>query len=477
MSQSEVTAPGVSAKDAKMTYFGCLMLALAIAAFGLSLSNIQNPVLASMNGLDSFSLVTALTSASMCILTPIGGSLMDNWGTRKVVVVFGSIVAVCSVFLAFCSQLGLYILLRTILSAALGAFATVPFVAIRQIYAAHLVPKYVGYLSGALALGSFIGSWGAGWLMDHQLIPLASAFPSVFLVIGIIFIQKYFPDHVAAEKHRLDWGGIILLSVTLLSLVFSLNYAPMLGWGSTFVVSLLIVCLVSFIALIWCEKKVKAPLIPLKLFKNKPYVQLLIIAGLTIVYSNAINVYLPQGMQELMNQPAAISGTAQIPRTVMTILVPGFAGAWVARKYSNYWKALAIACILIGVPCGFLVFIGEHMPVWFVLVMLAFTGAADAFRTVATTPAGQMVLEPENLGIGTSLIGFIISLSGVLASALFSIAYNTLVQATPGHAGLTQGIDTVLLISAAAAFLALIIDIFLFRPMFAKAMKAKENKK
>lgn len=476
MSDSSASAPGITQNERRFTFLGCLFLAVSMSAFGLSLANIQGTVLDSMNGADSFSLVTAISSAALCIMTPVGGSLMDMLGTKKVVLWFGLLVCVSAIGLAFVNNLAMYLLLRCILAGGQGAFASVPFIAVRQIYVPVQVPKHTGYLSGALAVGGFIGSWFAGFLADRGMLGLANAFPAVILAAGMFLVVKYYPFHDATGKKKLDIPGILLLAATLICLVFALNYGPTLGWGSHFVLGMLAGFIVAFIALIWWEKKCAAPLIPMKLFSNKAYVLLLAIAGLCIIYLNGINVYIPQALQQIMNQSAAVSGTVQIPRTILSVTVPGFAGAWVAKSTGNYWKALAITAVLIILPMACLVFIGPNMPVWFVFAALALTGAADSFRTVATMPAAQSLLARQDLGIGTSMVGFVISLAGVLASAIFSIAYNGLVQSDPGVVGMTHGIDTVLLISAGAAVIALLLDVFLFRPVYPKALKAAQEK-
>lgn len=466
------TQNGLTPMQRNLAFAGCFFLAISMAAFGLSLANIQGPVLEQLGGMDAFSLVTSLTSASLCLMTPVGGSLMDSMGTKKLVLWFGLINCACGILLAFAFSLPIYLILRVVLSACMGAFASVPFIAVRQIYPAKDVPKFVGFLSAAIAVGGFVGSWGAGWLLDHGMTGIASAFPTIFLAIGIYLVVRYIPDSEIHPGNHMDWIGFVLLGICLFALVFWLNYGPTLGWGSTFEIICGTLTIVSLIALIYAETKVKSPLIPLTLFKNNVYVIVLIITGLLSVYLTAINAYVPQAMQQLMGQAASISGTVQIPRTILSILVPGIAGIWVARKLSNYWKAFALCAVFILVPMAFLVFIGPHMPVWFVFVMLGITGVADPLRTVSSIPAAQMLLKPKDLGIGTSLVGFIISLSGVLASSFFSIAYNDLVVATPGTVGMTQGIDTVLLIAAVSAVIALLMSIFLFRPKFPKALAA-----
>lgn len=73
----------LSDKNKKLILFGCICLMLAIAAYGLSLSTIQGPMLSAIGGDAYFSLITIIASLAMCVMTPVGGRLGDIYGTRR----------------------------------------------------------------------------------------------------------------------------------------------------------------------------------------------------------------------------------------------------------------------------------------------------------------------------------------------------------------------------------------------------------
>lgn len=52
----------------------------------------------------------------------------------------------------------------------------------------------MGILTAALSAGSLIGSFGAGFFADHQMMFLAIVFPSIFLMIGIPLIYMNLPN-------------------------------------------------------------------------------------------------------------------------------------------------------------------------------------------------------------------------------------------------------------------------------------------
>lgn len=463
-------------KNRKMLiYVGSLFLALCIACYGLSLSTVQMPMLVSMNAEWAFTLVTAISMAGLCIATPIGGALLDRIGTRKVVLVFGAVMFVCALFIAFIPNVFVYLIFRTILAVCQGALSSIPFIIVRQVFELKEVPKYIGFISAMFAIGSLVGSYLAGFFVDHNMMAMSVLFPAVFLLIGMAMLVKELPNQQAVQKIPLDLLGLVLLSITLLGLVFALNFAPTVGWENPWILVGFALFAVGLVLLIWREQKCPYALIPLRIFTNGVFDTVILISFFCSIYITAINVYIPMAAQSLIGMSAAGSGTLQMPRTIISVILPGLAGAYVAKSYKNNWKSLALASIIIAIACSFLVFIGKNMPVWFIMVILALTGIADSLRTVCALPVAQQVLPAKDLGVGTSLVGFMISLAGVLGSATFAIAYNSMTTAYPGDLGVTWGVDTVLWLSAAAAYIALLLVLFGFRPLYNRFIKISQE--
>ena len=92
--QTNVAIPLPKAKK-NMVQLGCICLMLSIAMFGLSLATLQAPVLEEMNAMNYFSLLTIFSSLGLAIMTPIGGKLGDLLGRRNIVIISGTICAVC----------------------------------------------------------------------------------------------------------------------------------------------------------------------------------------------------------------------------------------------------------------------------------------------------------------------------------------------------------------------------------------------
>ncbi|MBP3930233.1 MAG: MFS transporter, partial [Peptostreptococcaceae bacterium] len=83
---------------------------------------------------------------------------------------------------------------------------------------------------------------------------------------------------------------------------------------------------------------------------------------------------------------------------------------------------------------------------------------------------------PQDLGVGTSLVNFTNSLSGLIAAALFGLAYDINTSGnTESLSHITAGVNTVFLLASVVSFIGLAIVLLLVRKQVND--KAKETKK
>lgn len=214
----------------------------------------------------------------------------------------------------------------------------------------------------------------------------------------------------------------------------------------------------------------------MKLFKNKNYTILLIVGFICYFYQNAMNVYAPIGAMQVMGAPTSAAGALQMPRTIITIILPTIAGAWVGKKAANAWKAMVIATGLVAIPMavmGAMTNSGASIMIYF--VALAITGIAESFRAVSITPTAQGMLAPEDMGVGTSLVNFANSLAGTIAAAVFAVAYNASTAADPTNVALIQsGVKSVFWTAAVVLIIGLLLVLFIVKPQMSK--KAEGSK-
>ena len=459
-----------------MVQFGCICLMLSIAMFGLSLATLQAPILEEMNAMSYFSLLTIFSSLGLSIMTPIGGKLGDLLGRRNIVIISGTICAICGIGMGFVRSLVPFMILRLLLGAAQGAFTAAPYILAREINEPKDVPKAMGLLSSSVAVGGFGGSIIAGILTDMGLLNVAIMFPAIPLLIGVVLIGFNLPNKKREGKVNVDIPGIFALTVCLSGILLALNYGPKVGWTQPGVLAGFIVGIIALFTLVKVENKAEEPIIPMSLFKNKSYVSLLAVGFICYFYMTANNTYAPLAVQKVLGASTTVSGSLQMPRTIITIVAPMVAGAWVGKKTQNTWKAMMISTLIIGISLLTMGFTTTSTPVMVYFVAIAATGIAESFRAVSITPAAQATLAPKDLGVGTSLVNFVNSLASLIAAAVLGLAYDMQTSANPENiANITSGINSVFLISSIVGFIGLAIVLLVVRKQFEEKSKTFEK--
>jgi hypothetical protein len=81
-------------------------------------------------------------------------------------------------------------------------------------------------------------------------------------------IYYLIPDNRQRKNGRLDYAGLLLLTVFLVSLLLALGLGNKKGWDSLYIQSLLLVALIFFLVFIVLEKLIPEPLIELDLYKD-----------------------------------------------------------------------------------------------------------------------------------------------------------------------------------------------------------------
>lgn len=450
---------------------GCVCLMIATSMVWLSLATIQAPILQKMDAMKYFSLLTIFSSLGISIMTPIGGKLSDLIGRKNIIIIAGSISAICVIGLGIVHSIIPFMILRLLLGAAQGTFLSTPYILAREINEPKDVPKIMGLLSSSIALGGFMGSIISGVLTDMGYLTLAIIFPALLLIIGLALIGINLPNHKREGKVDIDVKGIIFLAIALSGILLALNYGPKMGWFDIKIIIGFIIGIIALIIFIQIEKKATEPIIPLHLFKNKKYNVLLLIGFICYFYMNGVYAYAPLAVRDVLGQSTSTAGSLQLPRTIITLILPIFAGAWVGKSTKNIWKAMGIGTLFVALPLLAMSFTSQNTNVLLYFVAITITGIAESFRSVSITPAAQSTLERQDLGVGTSLVNFVNTLSGLVAAAVFGVAYDINTKANPADVNnIIAGINSIFLISAIVSFLGFMIAIFVLR----KLMEVKE---
>ncbi|MEQ8416579.1 MAG: MFS transporter [Imperialibacter sp.] len=134
------------------------------------------------------------------------------------------------------------------------------------------------------------------------------------------------------RKGKIDYLGAVLVTLATMVLVYSLVMVDKNGLLTTHTIGLFATSLALFIAFVFVQKRVQAPLLPLSIFKtpnlSSGNLIMALMAGAWIPLWFYLNLYL----QQSMGYTAFFSGLALLPMTiVIMVLMVGVTGKLIAK--------------------------------------------------------------------------------------------------------------------------------------------------
>ncbi len=321
------------------------MLLLDITVVNVALPSIQRSLHASFSDLQW---VVSAYSLSLAVFLLTAGVVGDLRGRREVFAIGLGIFTLSSLVCGLSTSP----LMLNMARAVQGVGGAVMFATSVALIAAAFQGRergtafgiYGAVLGGAVAVGPLIGgalTTGLGWRWIFFVnVPIGVA----AVAITLARIQ----ESRDPAGHRIDWIGVVTFSVSLFTLVLALIRGNSDGWGSTTIVTLLVVSAVSMALFITGELLVPHPMLDLSLFR-RPAMIGVSIAGFSLAASIfALFLYITFYIQDGMGYGPLAAGIRFLPQTVMAFLVAPIAGRLTVRVQSRLPMGIGLLLVTAG---------------------------------------------------------------------------------------------------------------------------------
>jgi predicted MFS family arabinose efflux permease len=151
------------------------------------------------------------------------------------------------------------------------------------------------------------------------------------LVLGMVGTARWVRESRDENARGLDWYGQITLTGALFLLVLGLLRGNEDGWTSAAIVSEFAGALVLLVAFLVVERRVKAPMLPLELFKRRDFSGAQAAAFAISASFFALFLYMTLYLQNILGLSAIEAGLVYLPGTMILFVVSGVS-ATVASK-------------------------------------------------------------------------------------------------------------------------------------------------
>jgi EmrB/QacA subfamily drug resistance transporter len=322
------------------------MLMLDIAVVNTALSSIAADLNTGLSGLQW--VVDAYTLALAAVVLT-AGSLADRLGRRRMFTVGLSLFTVSSLVCAAAQD----IVMLNASRAVQGIGAAIMF-AVSLALLANAFPSaqergkafaaYGASIGAAFAVGPLVGGALTSGL-DWRWIFIVNL-PLGILCLGIT--RAYVEESRDSHARKLDWPGQVTLTAGLFLLVLALLRGNDDGWTSAAIVAELIGAVVFIGAFIAIEARVKEPMLPLGLFRNRAFTGAQVAAFAISASFFAVFLYTTIYLQQILGLSAIEAGLVYLPATLIMLVVSGATANLVEKVGARTMIAGGLGLVAIG---------------------------------------------------------------------------------------------------------------------------------
>ena len=406
--------------------FGSLMAAIDMSIVNVALPQMRGTVGATIQEITWVS--TAYIIATVLVM-PLSGFLGSLFGQKRlylaslVLFVFGS--ALCGL----ARTLPALIVYRALQGLGGGALQPTQQAILRQTFPPKEQGMAMAMFAMVIMIGPAVGPTLGGWITDNYSWPWIFYINIPIGVVGVFMTWRFVhePDDVreanrlraATQKKNLDVAGIVLMCTTVSLLQYVLEEGARDDWfESKTILACSAIALVAGIALIIRELTATAPVINLRLLRDRTFAAATAIGAVMFAMLMGSMFLLPVYMEEILGFNATQSGIALMPRTLAMMLLTPILG----RIYNHVRPAYMVAAGVVFFSLGSyqLSHITLQSTTVDIVLPMIVTGFGFAALFIPLTTVALAHIERADLTDAAGLNSFVRQVCGSIGLTIFA---------------------------------------------------------
>ncbi|RRG03037.1 MAG: MFS transporter [Lactobacillus sp.] len=261
--------------------------------------------------------------------------------------------------------------------------------------------RAMGFVGTFVALGAIAGP-GLGGLILSQLSWGYIFWVNLpFGIFAIILGAVVMPKNYQTTGKGIDWFGFLNFSLLIFGLFLGVFLGQEIGYTAPLPLILFAIAIITFWGFIRTEKRAKNPLMPLSLFKIKPFTYGLGAAVLIFLSNFFTVVIIPFYLEDARGLSAGQAGALLIIFPVIMVFA-GPLGGWFADHYSQA-KVATIGLAIVAFAQALYYFLSLTSPIWVYVVITVIMAIGTGLFQSPNSDIVMSVVPKDQLGSAGSL--------------------------------------------------------------------------
>jgi DHA2 family multidrug resistance protein len=406
--------------------FGSLMAAIDTSIVNVALPQIRGAVGATIEEITWVS--TAYIIATVLVM-PLTGFLGSFFGQKRVYLASLALFVAGSALCGLARSLPMLVLFRALQGFGAGALQPTQQAILRQTFPPEEQGMAMAMFAMVIMVGPAVGPTLGGYIVDNYSWPWIFYINLPIGVVGTLMTMRNVIEpadvlranraRAVTQRANLDIAGIVLMCIGVSTLQYVLEEGPRDDWFASPVITLVsAVAAVSLAAFIIRELTAVAPVVNLRLFRDKTFASGTAIGGVMYAMLMGSMFLLPVFMQEVLGFDATRSGMTLMPRTLAMMAVTPLIG----RLYNRVPPAATVALggLFFAVGSYELSHITLASSSGDIVVPLLITGVGFACLFIPLTTAALTFIPRAQAADAAGLNSFVRQIGGSFGLTIFA---------------------------------------------------------
>jgi EmrB/QacA subfamily drug resistance transporter len=420
-SPTELAAPPNTGHPRRWTILGVLVLTLLVVVLDNTVLNVAMRTIADpVRGLGATQadLEWSINSYTLVFagLLFTFGVLGDRIGRRRMLLIGLVLFGVASLASAYSHSPDQLIFARALMGIGGAAIMPSTLSIISNVFDPRDRGKAIGVWAGAVGLGVAIGPVVGGALLERFWWGSVFLINVPIIVFGLIAIAMLVPESRDPKPGRVDFVGVLLSIVGLVTLVFGIirggdhGFDEFLTWGS---IALGLLVLTAFIRF---ERRSDHPSLDVKLFREPRFSAAVGSVGLVFFAAMGTMFFLAFYLQLVRGYTPLQSGLLMTPFAAAQLIFAPLSASMVRRFGPKAVCATGLGLVTVGLT-GFAL-VGTATPIWLLCALTFVQGVGMANVIPPATESVMSSLPREKAGVGSAISNTVRQVGGALGVAV-----------------------------------------------------------